>query len=198
MPTDFVITIEDTIAYGNAIALLDLCEGNPWCVDDSTHEGPIIQLHFAMWNIYFRFVAYNTGRENESDINRERKITIKNSRKVLLDSSMQYWWAIVSIIHWDGNKSYSQSTWGSDSQATWHQDRILIIMKYRVIQESCSEHQAVFFHESFPDSKVHGANMGSTWVLSAPDGPHVGPVNLAIRDGATGWQCHIFQTRKSC
>ena len=26
-----------------------------------------------------------------------------------------------------------------------------------------------------PDSKIHGANMGPTWVLSAPDGPHVGP-----------------------
>ena len=24
--------------------------------------------------------------------------------------------------------------------------------------------------------------MGPTWVLSAPDGPHVGPVNLAVRD----------------
>ena len=33
-----------------------------------------------------------------------------------------------------------------------------------------------------PDSKVHGANMGPTWVLSAPDGPHVGPMNLAIWD----------------
>ena len=32
-----------------------------------------------------------------------------------------------------------------------------------------------------PNSKVHGANMGPTWVLSAPDGPHVGPMNLAIR-----------------
>ena len=30
------------------------------------------------------------------------------------------------------------------------------------------------------DSKVHGANMGTTWVLSAPGGPHVGPTNLAI------------------
>ena len=30
-----------------------------------------------------------------------------------------------------------------------------------------------------PDSKVHGANIGPTWILSAPDGPHVGPVNLA-------------------
>ena len=32
-----------------------------------------------------------------------------------------------------------------------------------------------------PNSKVHGAHMGPTWVLSAPDGPHVGPMNLAIR-----------------
>ena len=32
----------------------------------------------------------------------------------------------------------------------------------------------------FPDSKVHGTNMGPTWVLSAPDGPHIGPMNLAI------------------
>ena len=31
------------------------------------------------------------------------------------------------------------------------------------------------------DSKVYGANIGPTWVLSAPDGPHVGPMNLVIR-----------------
>ena len=36
--------------------------------------------------------------------------------------------------------------------------------------------------QAIPDSKVHGANMGPTWVLSAPDGPHVGPMNLAIRE----------------
>ena len=34
---------------------------------------------------------------------------------------------------------------------------------------------------TFPDSKVHGANMGPIWVLSAPDGPHVGPMSLAVR-----------------
>ena len=33
-----------------------------------------------------------------------------------------------------------------------------------------------------PDSRIHGANMGPTWVLSAPDGPHFGPMNLAIRE----------------
>ena len=30
-------------------------------------------------------------------------------------------------------------------------------------------------------STVHEAYMGPTWVLSAPDGPHVGPINLAMR-----------------
>ena len=35
--------------------------------------------------------------------------------------------------------------------------------------------------EHVPDSKVHGTNIGPTWVLSALDGPHVGPMNLAIR-----------------
>ena len=33
-----------------------------------------------------------------------------------------------------------------------------------------------------PDSKVYGANMGPTWALSAPDGLHVGPMNLASRE----------------
>ena len=36
--------------------------------------------------------------------------------------------------------------------------------------------------KTIPDSKVHGANMGPTWALSAPDGSHVGPTNLVIRD----------------
>ena len=34
-----------------------------------------------------------------------------------------------------------------------------------------------------PDSKIHGANMGPTWVLLVPGGPHIGPMNLAVRDG---------------
>ena len=33
-----------------------------------------------------------------------------------------------------------------------------------------------------PDSKVHGANMGPIWGRQDPDGPHVGPMNLAIWD----------------
>ena len=37
-----------------------------------------------------------------------------------------------------------------------------------------------------PDSKFPVAHMGPTRVLSAPDGPHVGPMNLDIRDPTDG------------
>ena len=43
-----------------------------------------------------------------------------------------------------------------------------------------------------PDSKIRGANMGPTWVLLAPNGPHVGPMNLTIRDGNRNVSCNIF------
>ena len=54
----------------------------------------------------------------------------------------------------------------------YEKPRILwVIIFWRILQRRCT-----------PDSKVHGANMGTTWVLSAPVGPHVGPMNLAIWD----------------
>ena len=34
--------------------------------------------------------------------------------------------------------------------------------------------------DTFPDSKVHGANMGSILGRQDPGGPHVGPMNFAI------------------
>ena len=36
------------------------------------------------------------------------------------------------------------------------------------------------------DSKVHVAHMGLTRVLSVPGGPHVGPMDIAIRDVVPG------------
>ena len=45
----------------------------------------------------------------------------------------------------------------------------------------------ILAHIDTPDSKVHGANMGPTWVLSAPDGPNVGP-----RTVLSGTRLEIF------
>ena len=48
-------------------------------------------------------------------------------------------------------------------------------------------HEAIFvgicFHveQVYPDSKVHGANMGPIWGRQDPGGPHVGPTNFAIK-----------------
>ena len=47
-----------------------------------------------------------------------------------------------------------------------------------------------------PDSKVHGANMGPTWVLSAPDGPHVGQMNLALQ--GCNYRREKTQAGRSC
>ena len=49
-----------------------------------------------------------------------------------------------------------------------------------------------------PNTKVHGANMGLTWVLSAPDEPHVGPMNLAIRDVISASNVSISPLRAAC
>ena len=38
----------------------------------------------------------------------------------------------------------------------------------------------IFQLSSSLNSNIHGANMGPTWVLSAPGGSHVSPMNLAI------------------
>ena len=44
----------------------------------------------------------------------------------------------------------------------------------------------------YPVCKVHGANMGPTWVLSVPDGPHVGPMNLTIRVSSVAFKWEHF------
>ena len=62
-----------------------------------------------------------------------------------------------------GNIDISQ-WWGSEELTETHQN-----------VNKCIFLKIYEWFIMFPDSKVHGANMGPTWVLSAPDGPHVGP-----------------------
>ena len=42
-----------------------------------------------------------------------------------------------------------------------------------------------------PVSKIHVAHMGPTWDLSASGGPHVGPMNLAIRGNIQSNNCDM-------
>ena len=56
-------------------------------------------------------------------------------------------------------------------------------------------HIAINVEVDSPDSKVHGANMGSTWGRQDPGGSHVGHVNLAI--WASNPSTKIAATRRS-
>ena len=58
----------------------------------------------------------------------------------------------------------------------WSRDKKTYHQQFLVV--SATFHMDI---KSTPDNKVHGANMWPTWVLSAPDRPHVGPINLAVR-----------------
>ena len=63
----------------------------------------------------------------------------------------------------------------------------LLIVWSQIVLHFAQYHCTLFFYSldaffAIPDSKLHGAYMGPIWVLSARDGPHVGPMNLAIRD----------------
>ena len=59
---------------------------------------------------------------------------------------------------------------------------VILIIWWMLIQDwICRSWKNITIGALYPDGKVHGANMGPTWALSAPDGPHVGLMNLAIR-----------------
>ena len=74
----------------------------------------------------------------------------------------------------------------------WCQSPLMWIWGYffRICLETIGSNG--WYHKSHPESKVNGANMGTTWLLSAPDGPHVGPMNLAIRAGYTISCCYKY------
>ena len=78
-------------------------------------------------------------------------------------------------IYWPSN--WRVLIWDSRSWSSMMVTKILVSTSTRPKQPLLATNS-----EAIPDSKVHGANMGPTWVLSAPDGPHVGRINLVIRD----------------
>ena len=62
----------------------------------------------------------------------------------------------------------------------------------QVVYTNCAKHcesawVAELEDRTSHDGKVRGVNMGSTWVLAAPGGPHVGPTYLAIWPPLLKW-----------
>ena len=85
--------------------------------------------------------------------------------------------SIYAILWWFDRATHQKSAKGLRSTDEVTTQKPLGLLRSNAILEF-SQDVAV---QNDPDSKVHWANMGPTWVLSTPDGPHVGPINLAIR-----------------
>ena len=52
-------------------------------------------------------------------------------------------------------------------------------------------------NKNTPYSNFHGAHMRPTWVLSAQGGPHVGPMNLVIKDYMSNkWPAGKYMTHE--
>ena len=68
------------------------------------------------------------------------------------------------------------SKWGPSSASETHISLWLAISNLNQFTHPLRKSRS----KTSPDSNVHGANMGPTWVLSSPGGPRVGPMNIAI------------------
>ena len=71
----------------------------------------------------------------------------------------------------------------NNTPAVWNKRRVYIYTVYSAVFFNCVYILDIKRIHTVPDSKVHGANMGLTWVLSARGGPHAGSMNFAIRGG---------------
>ena len=110
--------------------------------------------------------------------------------------------SIISLI-WDGTGNWNPSLWKTRTPSSccqyldfrWLGRAVAAMVLIKHVNSTNFHHNKLLIliacmtsFQDIPDSKVHGANMGPTWVLLAPDGPHVGPINLVIRDVTDGQQ----------
>ena len=94
------------------------------------------------------------------------------------------WWSILYETCLEYNHSRYKKTISITSTSIWLYKICCTLVKNKTLMNHW-QLDAVFqiwLVVVNPDSKVHGANMEPTWFLSAPDGPRVGPMNLAIRE----------------
>ena len=77
-------------------------------------------------------------------------------------------------------------------QMTQSTNNWIVTLKLRKYPHLC---HATCYRKQTPDSKVHRADMGPTWVLST----HVGPINLVIREQhSKPWSCVVYSTCTDC
>ena len=80
-------------------------------------------------------------------------------------------------LYWCGGNYWC---W-EDAIVMWSSDKYATPKGHLLIVGEPFKCRSVSLHiRDLPDSKIHGANMGPTWVLSAPAGPHFGLMNMNL------------------
>ena len=90
---------------------------------------------------------------------------------------------VMIYFHWTAKPkadliNHNINTWNISSLNVWWQYDMFTAWLCFVLLWLCCEFQQI--HTVYPDSKIHGANIGPTWGRQDPGGPHVGHMNLAI------------------
>ena len=90
-------------------------------------------------------------------------------------------WFLYEVIH----------QWTSDSlhkrPVMWSFD-VCFVVSFNKLWNKLVSLVTIIGTYNYPDSKIHGANMGPTWVLSTTGGSQVGLLNLAIWVAVLGWE----------
>ena len=100
---------------------------------------------------------------------------------------------MISLHFWNSTPGYP---WPINIQLTERQGSPLFPQIRQILrlgpsgQKTINPSGSVISHL---DSKIDGANMGHTWGLSVPGGPHDGPMNLVIRAVICVLWCDINQ-----
>ena len=102
-------------------------------------------------------------------------------RKKYFESRFNITWSHIAGVKLASLTNNNYSRYECDGPIFIEINAIMEIGSLSPAQSYTQRQKTNIFPNDFPDSKFHGANMGPAWVLSAPDGPHVGPMNLAIR-----------------
>ena len=85
--------------------------------------------------------------------------------------------------HHEDDESNDADANGSDNTRIWSPASVLIVGCWGRAGEEKYRFLATVQATNYPDSKVHGTNMGPIWGRQDPGGPHVGPMNFII------WVC---------
>ena len=152
------------------------------------------------WCCWYITLAATTIDTKPSVIPSSDSLVLGRTLCLWVLSQLVYWWGSCKLSFWNRKTKLNQitnclTTHNVYNSIAFENEPALSCWNYIETKKrnvrwktlhsvfmSINQAHTVCILMHVPDSKVHGANMGPTWVLSAPGGPHVGPMNLAIRD----------------